>query len=79
MTNQERLNKVFAKVFDNTNLTIEPHMTSNDVDGWDSMSHLNLIISVEKEFSIKITGAEVMRLKNIGDLINLVEMKTSTK
>ena len=79
MTNQDRLNKVFAKVFDNTTWTIEPHMTANDVDGWDSMSHLNLIISVEKEFSIKITGAEVMRLKNIGDLINLVEMKTSTK
>lgn len=74
--NQSRLMKVFSKVFDNDNLQIEMHMTANDVDGWDSMSHLQLIVSVEKEFGIKITGAEVMRLKNVGDLLDLINTKT---
>ena len=77
--NKEKLNKIFAKVFDNNTLVIEPHMTANDVEGWDSMSHLNLIVTVEKEFGIKITGAEVMRLKNVGDLLQLVNTKTANK
>lgn len=77
--NNDRLNKIFARVFDNPNLIIAPHMTANDVEGWDSMSHLNLIVSIEKEFNIKITGAEVMRLKNAGDLIDLVNQKMSLK
>ncbi|MGZ4034199.1 MAG: acyl carrier protein [Bacteroidia bacterium] len=75
-SNQEKLNKIFAKVFDNDHLVIEPHMTANDVDGWDSMSHLKLIVTVEKEFGIKISGSEVMKLKNVGDLLNLVNLKT---
>ncbi len=75
-SNQEKLYKIFAKVFDNPNLIIEPQMTANDVDGWDSMSHLSLIVTVEKEFGIKISGAEVMRLKNVGDLLELINNKT---
>jgi acyl carrier protein len=74
--NQSRLMKVFSKVFDNDSLQIELHMTANDVDGWDSMSHLQLIVTVEKEFGIKISGAEVMRLKNVGDLLDLINTKT---
>ena len=74
--NKEKLYKIFEKVFDNKNIIFEPHMTANDVEGWDSMSHLNLITTVEKEFGIKISGSEVMRLKNIGDLLNLVNAKT---
>lgn len=78
-TNQEKLYKIFKKVFDNDTIIIEPHMTSNDVEGWDSMSHLNLIVTVEKEFAIKISGGEVMKLKNVGDLLALINSKTSVK
>lgn len=74
--NPRRLNLVFAKVFDDPSLKIENWMTAKDIEGWDSMSHLQLIVSVEKEFNIKISGAEVMRLKNIGDLLELVNEKT---
>ena len=77
--NHEKLFKIFAKVFDNPTLKIERHMTANDVEGWDSMSHLSLIVTVEKEFGIKISGAEVMRLKNVGDLMDLVDAKTGGK
>jgi acyl carrier protein len=76
--NELRLHQIFSKVFDN-NLKIELWMTANDVAGWDSMSHLQLIISVEKEFGIKISGAEVMRLKNVGDLLSLINMKTQSQ
>lgn len=74
--NEARLHAIFTKVFDNPGVKIEPHMTANDVDGWDSMSHMQLIVSVEKEFGIKISGAEVMRMKNVGDLMELIDSKT---
>jgi len=76
MNNQEKLHKIFTKIFDNENLILEPHMTANDVEGWDSLSHLSLIVTVEKEFNIKISGSEVMRLKNVGDLLSLINSKT---
>jgi acyl carrier protein len=76
-SNKEKLNKIFAKVFDNETLEILPHMTANDVDGWDSMSHLKLIVTVEKDFGIQISGSEVMRLKNVGDLLDLINLKTT--
>lgn len=74
-SNQLKLDNIFAKVFDNPTLKIEPHMTANDVEGWDSMSHMQLIVAVEKEFGIKISGADVMRMKNVGDLIQLIDNK----
>jgi acyl carrier protein len=76
--NKEKLNKIFAKVFDNDGLVIQPHMTAKDVDGWDSMSHLKLIVTVERDFGIQISGSEVMRLKNVGDLLDLINLKTKT-
>ena len=70
-----RVLQLFRKVFENPGLEIEPHMTANDVAGWDSFTHLQLIMAVEKEFKIKITGADVMRMKNVGDLIALIDKK----
>jgi len=77
--NQLKLDAIFTRVFDNPNLKVEPHMTANEVDGWDSMSHMQLIVAVEKEFGIKISGAEVMRMKNVGDLMEIIDTKTLPK
>ena len=72
---KQKLNEIFCDVIDDADLIITEEMTANDVDGWDSLSHLEIIVSTEKAFGIKITGAEIMRLKNIGDLINLISEK----
>lgn len=74
---KDKMTQVFRTLFENENLTLEPHMTAADIDGWDSFTHLQLLVTVEKEFGIKISGAEIMRLKNVGDLINLVQSKTA--
>ena len=55
MTTIEKLNGLFRIVFDNEDISIRPEMTANDIDGWDSISHINLILAVEKGFSIKFT------------------------
>ncbi len=74
---KNKLNKVFCTVFNKPDLMIEHYMTSNDIDGWDSFNHLRLIMFIEKEFNIQVSGFEVMKLKNVGDLIDIIEKKTA--
>ena len=66
---------VFRSTFNDDGITISGASTADDIDGWDSITHLDLIVAVEKEFSIEINGFDVMGLKNVGDLIDLVERK----
>lgn len=66
---------VFRSTFSNQTINLSEELTADDIDGWDSITHLDLIVAVEKNFSIEINGFDVMGLKNVGDLINLVERK----
>ena len=70
-----RLNAVFRKVFDDEDLLVEAQTTANDVVGWDSLSHVNLILAVESEFKIRFTQKELLRFGNVGDLLNSIESK----
>lgn len=70
-----RLNSVFQRTFFDPALTVQRETTASDVEGWDSLSHLRLLIFVEKEFSIALEGAEATRLKNVGDLVSLIQTK----
>jgi acyl carrier protein len=74
-----KLTAIFRTVFNEPNLEINPLTTANDVEGWDSLSHLNMISAVEKEFSIKFKLKDLVKLKNVGDLIATVETKLSEK
>lgn len=49
--------------------------TANDVPGWDSLAHLNIILAVEKSFGVKFKGSEILKIRNIGDLQKLVDSK----
>jgi len=65
-------------VFDDDTIQIRPDMTSNDVDGWDSLSHVNLIITIEAKFNIRFTQKELLGQRNVGDLIADIEQKLAT-
>ncbi len=75
MTTLERLNALFCEVFDDDDLKIAPEMTANDVAGWDSLSHVNLIVAVETAFKIRFNQKELLTFKNVGDLLNSIENK----
>lgn len=72
---QTRLNKTFQKVFGDPKLAVNPAMTAADVKGWDSLTHLRLLLTVEREFRISITASEAAKLQTVGDLMQLVESK----
>ncbi len=70
-----RLNAIFCEVFDDEDIQITPVMTANDVDGWDSLSHINLIVAIESEFNIRFSQKELLTFKNIGDLLYGIDSK----
>ena len=71
----EKLQAIFQEVFDDPELEISPETTANDVDGWDSLSHVNLILAVETRFQITFSQKELMTFQNVGDLLVAIETK----
>jgi acyl carrier protein len=72
-TIKQRLNQVFQEVFDLPELEITETMTAEDIEEWDSLSHIILIVATEKAFAVTFTTKDVKSLKNIGDFITLIE------
>jgi acyl carrier protein len=72
------LKTVFQSVFDESDITITREMTAQDVESWDSLHHIQLISEVERAFKIKFKLREVMGMKSVGDLIDLIDRKTAS-
>jgi acyl carrier protein len=70
-----KLKSVFQKVFEENDITISREMTAQDIDMWDSLRHIQLISEVERAFGIKLKLREVLSMKNVGDLIDLIGAK----
>lgn len=70
-----RMLPVFQEVFDDDSLTITPSMSSEDIEDWDSLSNVRLIIAVERAFGVRIKASEVAQLDNVGSLADLVAQK----
>jgi acyl carrier protein len=71
-----RLAQLFEDVFDEDSITLTPELSAKDVDGWDSLTHIRLMLAVEKEFKIKLSTSEIGGLENVGDLVTLIRRKT---
>ena len=69
----ERLNEVFQNVFDDDDITVDRDTTADDIDDWDSLEHIRLIAAVEREFSVKFTMKEVSAMKNVGEMMDIIE------
>ena len=70
-----RLMNVFRRVFDNPSIQLTRAMTAADLEEWDSLTHTNLIVAIEKEFKIRFTTAEVRKMSNVGDLMDAIARK----
>jgi acyl carrier protein len=69
------LTRVFREVFEDETLSLSRSTTAQDVEGWDSLMHINLIVSIEREFKIRFTTREITTLRNVGDLMDLIAGK----
>lgn len=71
-----RLAAIFQDVFDEDSITVTPELSAKDVDGWDSLTHIRLMLTVEKAFKIKFSALEIGKLENVGDLVTLIKART---
>jgi len=74
---QRRMTEVFRDVLDNEAITLTRETTADDIEEWDSLAHISIIVAIENEFSIKFDLMDIKPLKNIGEFIDLIKRKTS--
>lgn len=73
------LTSVFHQVLEDNTIEITPATTAEDVEGWDSMNHIFIVVELEKRFAVKFQAAEMEELKNVGELASLVKQKLAKK
>jgi acyl carrier protein len=71
----KKLLPIFQSVFDDDSLVLYASTTASDIDGWDSLAHIRLIVAIEKLFKVRFSAAEIVKLQNVGDMINLISKK----
>ncbi len=71
-----KLQDIFRDFFDDEDIVLTDETTADDIDGWDSLTHVQLIVAVEKAFGVKFSTVEVMKLKNVGEFAALIQKKT---
>jgi acyl carrier protein len=72
---QGTLNEIFQDIFEDDTLQVREDLTAAEVDGWDSMTHVRLLLTIERKFGIKFSAGEIGRLQSVGDLMKLIQAK----
>ena len=72
---EARLVKVFRLVFDDDDIAVHPDMTADDLDGWDSATHIVLVVAVEREFGLRFSLQELEALHTVGDMMAVIQSK----
>lgn len=72
----EKLDRIFQGVFDDDTITVSDTTTAEDIEDWDSLEQINLIVAVEKEFNIKFSIREAGQFQNVGQMVDMILQKT---
>ncbi|HJV65053.1 MAG TPA: acyl carrier protein [Geomonas sp.] len=75
----QELTPIFREVFDDDSIVLTRETTANDIDAWDSLTHMNMVMAVEVRFGIRFALGELPALRNVGDLADLVLKKLAKK
>jgi acyl carrier protein len=75
----QKLSDIIRSVFENDAVEISRQTTAHDVDGWDSLSHVNLIVALETAFDIRFLQRELLTFKNVGDLVDGIDAKLASR
>ena len=71
----EKVQEIFRDVLDNEEIQLSFDTTAEDIEEWDSLSHIQLIVAIEKEFTVKFTSKEIMSWANVGEMLDCMLKK----
>lgn len=71
----EKLKEIFVDVLDLDACELTDETTANDIEEWDSLSHIQLIVAIEKALGIKFTSLQIMKWRNVGEMVDAIEEK----
>ena len=66
---------IFRDILDDEEIVLEDSTTADDVEGWDSLTHIQLIVAIEKQFKIKFTSKEILSWRNVGEMLDSIATK----
>lgn len=73
------LNRIFQDIFDDETINVKSTTTASDIEEWDSLEHINLIVAIEATFNIKFDISEVSSMKNVGNMVDIITQKLNIK
>ena len=76
---RDRLQNIFRDVFDDSSIILQDEMSAKDIEEWDSLTHIQLIVTTEQQFNIRFMTAEIAELKNVGEFLKLIKKKLEGK
>ena len=76
---RNRLQNIFRDVFDDSSIILQDEMSAKDIEEWDSLTHIQLIVTTEQQFNIRFMTAEIAELKNVGEFLKLIKKKLEGK
>jgi acyl carrier protein len=71
----KKVNDIFVDVLDNEDIILTEESVADDIEEWDSLTHIQLVVAVEKAFKIKFSSAEILQWKNVGQMLSSIEEK----
>ena len=76
---RDRLQNIFRDVFDDSSIILKDEMSAKDIEEWDSLTHIQLIVTTEQQFNIQFMTAEIAELKNVGEFLKLIKKRLKGK
>jgi acyl carrier protein len=71
-----QLTEIIRDFFDDDSITATPNLSAKEVDGWDSLTHIRLMLAVEKAFKVKFSTSEIGRMETVGDLVTIIKARS---